>query len=60
MLLPVPIDDVLEASEELQSDAEIKAVDENAADLIAEAAEVQKAYDAGEISADELLEIQKN
>ncbi|GIR91333.1 MAG: hypothetical protein CM15mP91_1030 [Chloroflexota bacterium] len=36
-------EDVLEASEELQSDAEIKAVDENAADLIAEAAEVQKA-----------------
>ena len=55
MLLPVPIGDVLEASAELQSDAEIKAVDENAADLIAEAAEVQKAYDAGEISADELL-----
>ena len=58
MLLPVPIDEVLEASEELQSGAELKAVDENAAELIAEAAEFQKLYDSGEISADELLEIQ--
>ena len=59
MLLPVPIDDVLEASAELQEDAELKAVDENAADLIAEAAAVQKAYDAGEVSAEDLLEIQE-
>ena len=59
MLLPVPIEDVLEASAELQSDAELKAVDEGAADLIAEAAEFQKLYDAGEISADELLNIQE-
>ena len=40
MLLPVPIEDVLEVSAELQSDAELKAVDEGSR-FDTEAAEFQ-------------------